>query len=590
MKKLILIFLGLVYYLTIQVNLGGLKEDKYRANVFSFSIKSNVPHIINLHLGTDKYKISSVICGKAKIRFDNTSRLWFEHKTSEEKIALHIGKGKVNCKAEVRNKGRYYMPMVKQKLTTFNYVVLFILIAYPLIYFMVLLLSMGLDKLKDKVSLNTIEYIPLSYTNNRRYVWFIGMLLLLGMGLRILYFQKFGVTHFQHDWQGHIGFVKYISTHWSLPLPSKGLQFPQQPLYYFVTAGLYQLCMEMGMTHMQSIYSLGYFSLFCSFVFLYYGYRFFTLLTSSKWVQTVAVLFIVLTPSLVYMSARINNDVLVLALSAFSLHYIVRSYQSNFQQDFYKALIGVSLLFMTKISAVPLELLFFALLLMAYIQQDKSQVLKKKLLTFSVLGMFLLGLTLLRVYLPIENVFHFVNSSGHFPGQHIPVLDGKFFTYFDIKQLFTVQYNYTYMEDTSTYTFLNHQYRTMFLGEFDYDKYVKSMEVFKVVTQSIFLLGFVYVVGFFVFIRYLFSARTVEKLLFLVLIINLLLIISFVVTFPSICNTDFRYFVPSFLIFAYIFSQGLRYMSVKRWIQYIVSILLGLLVGSEVLFFSMLLT
>ena len=66
MKKLILIFLGLVYYITIQVNLGGFKEDKYRANVFSLSIKSNVPHIINLHLGTDKYKISSVICDKAK--------------------------------------------------------------------------------------------------------------------------------------------------------------------------------------------------------------------------------------------------------------------------------------------------------------------------------------------------------------------------------------------------------------------------------------------------------------------------------------------------------------------------------------------
>ena len=80
------------------MNLGGPKEDKYRANIFSFSIKSNVPHIINLHLGTDKYKISSVICRKAKIRFDNTSRLWFEHKTSEkQREILHpYGKAKAN--------------------------------------------------------------------------------------------------------------------------------------------------------------------------------------------------------------------------------------------------------------------------------------------------------------------------------------------------------------------------------------------------------------------------------------------------------------------------------------------------------------
>jgi len=59
------------------------------------------------------------------------------------------------------------------------------------------------------------------------------------------------------------------------------------------------------------------------------------------------------------MSARINNDVLVSALSVVSMFYIVKSYLNGFKNSFFTALLFTTLLFLTKISTATVELLFF---------------------------------------------------------------------------------------------------------------------------------------------------------------------------------------------------------------------------------------
>ena len=118
---------------------------------------------------------------------------------------------------------------------------------------------------------------------------------------------------FQHDWHGHIEMIKYFAHTWSIPLPGKGLEFPQQPLYYYITAGIYSFATSYGFNDAKSLEMIGYFSFLCSVIFLIYGYKFINLLTNNREVKTIAMVFLALTPSLVYLSARINNDALVMA-------------------------------------------------------------------------------------------------------------------------------------------------------------------------------------------------------------------------------------------------------------------------------------
>ena len=586
MKKLILLILGIIYYLTIHVYIVDLKDTHTKNHFFTFSIKSHIAQVVNLHIGTNKYKIPTIKCDRNnRVMFNNKRRLWFEKNAGEEVISVEVKKGITTCIARVKNTGRYYTAMVNQKITLWDYIVLFVLLGLPLITYLIQGMTFGLNKLKDKMNV----FIPPSESNISIKLS-LGILILLSLGflLRGLFFYRYGVYNFQHDWLGHVEFIRYMSSHWEMPQVSKGLQFPQQPLYYIITGGLYSLFIEFKINSNQAIYYIGYFSLLCSFIFLYYGARFFMLIAKSRWVQIVAMSFIVFTPSLVYMSTRINNDVLVLALSTFSLYYIVKSYLSSFEKSFYHALIGTSLLFMTKISAAPIELLFFSLLIIVYMNKNSPSNIKKRLFIFSTVGIFLLGMTLLRVYLPVENTFHMVNSSGHFPNQHIPALDFSFFTYLNLDQLLTIEYQETYMKDTSLYTFPNHQYRTMLLGEFNYTKYLNNIGGLKINIQVIFLLALIYIIGFFTYILSFKSVKILDKLLMVTLIFNLLLILKFVFDYPSICNTDFRYFGPSFLLLSYVFARGLEYVSVNIWIRNIVSFILILLAIGEIWFLILL--
>ncbi|MCK4907950.1 MAG: hypothetical protein KAS64_10380, partial [Spirochaetes bacterium] len=65
-----------------------------------------------------------------------------------------------------------------------------------------------------------------------------------------------------------------------------------------------------------------------------------------------------------------------------------------------------------------------------------------------------------------------------------------------------------------------------------------------------------------VFIRYL----------FIVIMVNLILIINFSLMYPSACNTDFRYFIPSFAVISLIIAFGLdflrqRFIKIKKTVN-----------------------
>ncbi len=418
------------------------------------------------------------------------------------------------------------------------------------------------------------------------------IVLLMGLIIRLFYQEKYSVMLFQHDWQGHIEMIKYLADTWTIPLPNKGLEFPQQPLYYVVTAGIYSFSTSLGSSEKMALEYIGYFSFFCSALFLIYGYKFISLLTTNRSVKTISMIFLALTPSIVYISARINNDSMAMALSAISLYYIVKSYQSHFSSSFFMALLFTSLLFLTKISTLSIELLFFALLLLSYknsLNQENTQ-LKQKIYIFGLTGMFLLTYTLWRVYLPLDNSFHMVNSSGAYPGQILPPLDLHYFGTFNLFALVEQSYSYVFGEDSVRYSFLTYQYGTMLFGEFDYTFFINKAPYMREIMQTILLLGVLFMLGFLTFIFQLYKASSFKKILFATLLINFLLIVKFMFDFPSVCNTDFRYFVPSFLLFAYMFAKGIDYFKHFKIVSKIINALFILLVLTEVSFFVLLIT
>lgn len=415
-------------------------------------------------------------------------------------------------------------------------------------------------------------------------------LIFLGMIIRIVYFSKFGIFAFQHDFGAHIELIKYISSHWTLPMASQGLEYPQQPLYYLITAAIYSVLAYFDFMEENILHGIGFFSLLCSFIFLYYSDKFIALLTASRWVRGVAIAYLAFTPSIVYISARINNDVLVMALSSFSLYYIIKSYKSNFVESFTPALIGVSLLFMTKLSAATIEILFFTLLLMTYFKAHLQEIksIQQRMYIFGLVGIFLLGFSLLRIYLPIENDFQMVISSGDYEGQSIHNIDFGYFSSFYLVPLLETGYSFVFGRDEIRYSFLTYQYGTMFFGEFDYKEFFYPYTYVKIIMQAILSFGLIYIVGLFGFLIRFFHFPLLYKILFGIVLINFILIVKYVLFYPSICNTDFRYFAGSLPILAIVFALGLDYLRQFKIIYMMLNLNLFLLFLSEILFYIVL--
>ncbi len=447
-------------------------------------------------------------------------------------------------------------------------------------------------KVMSKLELNPEMKLQLNSNNsNKININYAIILLIIGIIIRAIYQQKVHMYTFQHDWPGHVEMLKHIAETWTLPLPSKGLEFPQQPLYYLISAAIYSIASGLGFSDFDALSIIRGLSFLCSVVFLIYGYKFVGLLTENKRIKSIAMIFLALTPSLVYLSGRINNDAIVMVLSAAGLYYIVKSYQNKFNKYFYPALICTTLLFATKISTAGMQVLFFGLLLLAYKNSSSSETKKiqRALYIFCLVGLFLLSWTLWRTYLPIDGKFHMVNSSSYYPGQKLGDYIGvKYFASFNFISLLQTGQSHVFGEDSIRHSFITYQYGTMLFGEFDYVDYTKRIDGFKESMQSVLLFGLIFLIGFVSYIIKLYKESSLKIWVFIALLLNLALVLKFMLTFTSICNTDFRYFVSSFPIFGYVFAHGINSISKSKIVIGIIDGILILLVLSELFFFSLL--
>ncbi len=565
MKKskilLILFILGLIYIKVITVDIS-FKRDS------SFIIYSYIPQTINLHIKT-KYKISKLWCNGKAIEINNNKKHDYFYR-GEEQITFNLNMGENSCRGEYIDKN------IKQKPNFIDFIVIFISIILPITLLLFNLLIYLLNK------------INLDFKDNRQEInsssKLIFIIISIGILIRILYFNKYGIMLFQHDWQGHIDLIKYLAQNYALPyMPNRGWEYPQQPLYYIISALIYKLFLYFGYSSKEALhYGVGSFAVISSSLFLIFSAKLLNYLTSNSWVKVVAMLFLALTPSLVYISARVNNDTLVISLSVISIYLIVKSYKQDFKKGFYSALTATTLLFLTKLSTAPIELLLFTLLIITYI---KTKAIKKELLIYSLVGIFILSWTLWHLYTPLNGGFYMVNSAK-FPKQTIENLNSGYFSSFHISNLISQGYSFVFGDNSVRYSLPTYQYGTMFFGEFNYRYFLNRTPYLLDIMRVILISGLIYIVGLFSYIAHLKRENLLNRLIFGVVVINLILILKFIISYPSICNSDFRYFVGSFTIIGYIFAQGLYYLnSYHRYIRYVVNALLFLLVTGELIFF-----
>ncbi len=190
----------------------------------------------------------------------------------------------------------------------------------------------------------------------------LSLLLVLGMGLRLIYLSETGPYDRTYDVYvptGHYDYIRYVRTAFALPPASGGWQYHQAPLYYLLAAGFQVLTGTTGA--LTELFGLQLLSVLFSLGFIIYAVRTYNLVFADRNATLLASALTIFWPSAVIHSVRIGNDGLLYFFSAAALYHSIVWYRYERCRDLLWTSIAVSLAVLTKSNGAVLVLYLWIL-------------------------------------------------------------------------------------------------------------------------------------------------------------------------------------------------------------------------------------
>lgn len=394
------------------------------------------------------------------------------------------------------------------------------------------------------------------------------LLLLTGILLRAGFVLSYGYASYNHDHGRHVEYIKYVARRGSLPQPDKGVEYPQQPLYYLFGGGTYALLTGLGLADQYVLQVLVWISVLLSVLFLMVGYRFAGLITDNRQIRTWIMGFLALTPSFVFIAGRINNDALALPLCALAALSFARFFRENDHRSLLATLVWALLALFSKLSAGIWLGLLFCFLIWQYRRRlsetvpERSTRLRQtalRLLLVSLVGVFAAGLIASRAWLPATRELRIVNS-GRIAGLTLDKTDLPYFLSFRIGDLISLGQSWSLEKNNQQVrtSFPSYLYGTMFFGEYNYSRMARSRPLFRILMQGCYLLGLMLPLALLGFLIMFKRQLLLLRVLFWSALAALFSVAWFVLRYPSVCNTDFRYLIPVLPVIAALIASGLE--------------------------------
>lgn len=450
---------------------------------------------------------------------------------------------------------------IGQGFNYFEYIILFVFSIVPIVF--------GLYGLLFEHFIRALKYF---YYSDSLWDKLPIIIIVSGVLLRLIFLLYTPQFMYQHDFNSHVELIRY---YYEYPLkiaqPDKGLEFPQQPLYYWMSSIVYAVATGMGKSEYFAIQLIRAMSVLFSIFWLVIGMKLIQVYTKNRLLINLFIAFLSFTPSFIFMSVIVGNDSLNTLLGILSLYAVSVYFISRNTHFFYLAFVSILLAMLTKISSALYAIFFVVVLLVMYFQSktDKANY-RKAILKFSIAVLFVFGLSLVKSNVPATGEFLFINSTL-FDGQIIPALNLNYFMSFNLTDLISAAQSYVFGVDDIRFSLPTYLYGTMFTGEYDYTIYFKAGSLFQLSSQMIYLFGLIYISGMIAYVYFYKTLPILYKLLIIPVVINFVLIIKFLLEFWDVSNSDFRFFSPTFAVIGLIFVLGIgeilkHYPSLKRMI------------------------
>ncbi|MEQ1849901.1 MAG: glycosyltransferase family 39 protein [Candidatus Peribacteraceae bacterium] len=190
----------------------------------------------------------------------------------------------------------------------------------------------------------------------RESLWIISI---VGAGIfvRLMYFDGTWFDERGNDLDGHIEYVKYVLSHWSIPPAISGWQFYQPPLYYFFAAGVAKIAFLFTSSDQIALRAVHYVSTVLSCVQIWFFYQIAALLFRQPKQQLQRILFFTFAtffPSFVIAGAQLNNDALLQFLAVLTILLLLKFWESRSSKHWFLICVVLGLSILTKSNALLL--------------------------------------------------------------------------------------------------------------------------------------------------------------------------------------------------------------------------------------------
>lgn len=363
---------------------------------------------------------------------------------------------------------------------------------------------------------------------------------ILGFALRIFYLLRTPFWIRGHDTDGHIDYIRYLAAHAALPIPNKGWEFWQPPLYYAISAIWMNVGSPLHLTNLDTLFGVQVLSLMFSVATILLILWIAAMCTPPAY-RPIALPLVALLcaffPGLVLQAAVINNDTLTLTLTLLAIALLIRWWQKESRRVWIWVAIVTGLAIIAKNTAlliIPIALL--CLLLSPRLERKKKISLGVSMLCIVtvIAGWF----SVYRIIQDRSQPMIIGNNAALNAGLSVPNTV-KALTTFNPVAITRIPYNDAWNDAARRQNFWEYWYRSAFYGEFSFGDAKKSLA--SMILAGSFALLLFALIGIIRSAKQSFKATLPLLLCLLVLPLGHLL---FRIQEPFSSSEDFRYSLP----------------------------------------------
>lgn len=288
-----------------------------------------------------------------------------------------------------------------------------------------------------------------------------------------------------HDTDGHIEYMDYIEKNNKLPPPNEGWEYWQPPLYYITGAAWLRTANMLGLTQQQALFGVQLGSLLLSLLTLGAALAAGLQLFPDRKQRTDALPIyfglIAFFPGLLYLSARINNDVLAAFFAFSAAALLIAWWRTPYRSTWIAIAFLIGLHLLTKNTGLLLIPIMFGCLLF------QRNIPWKKKLTDGALA--LLIIVLVSGWFNVYRMMHdseqdlMVGNTGTLNSGLVVPNDAAAFTVFNPVEIVRIPYNNPWDDASRRQYFWEYWYRSAFFGEFHFGEDRKLLASWILITS-----------------------------------------------------------------------------------------------------------